>query len=216
MSDPEIMVGSVAPKLREEFPGLAVLTLSVAARPGRSPQDIKNRMGVMSSRFTGAKAIGLRLEPVPAAYRVFFRHIGIDPDERRTPAEQLALQRMHDGAYRSRGLPADALTIATAETGVPVLVLDHERVHGRLGFRLSEQDERLGGDERTLAGQQIVIADEQCALAVLFGDQAEGASVRRRTSRMLLAAVRVEGVPAISAEEALWTAAEVLGGPGLL
>lgn len=164
----------------------------------------------MSDRFTGGKAVTLRLEPVPSAYRTFFRQIGIDPDTRRTPAEELALRRMHDGGYRSRGLLEDALTIAVAETGVAVTALDAAEVVGTPGLRLSRRGERLGGDERPLTGPQIVLADEARALAVLFGDAAEGAAATRRTERVMLLGVGVRGVPTLMVEEALWAAAEAL------
>ena len=78
----------------------------------------------MSDRFTGAKAVQVRQQPVPWAYRVFFRQIGIDPDERRTPAEAVALERMRVGAFQSQNLLDDALLIATVETGVPLLAFD--------------------------------------------------------------------------------------------
>ena len=66
----------------------------------------------------------MRQEPVPWAYRVFFRHVGIDPDERRTPIEEIALERLQHGGFESRGLVDDALLIATLETGVPVVAFD--------------------------------------------------------------------------------------------
>jgi hypothetical protein len=47
-------------------------------------------------------------------------------------------------------------------------------------------------------------------VAVLFGDAAPDALPTRRTERIALAAVRVKSVPALSVEEALWSAAELL------
>jgi hypothetical protein len=66
------------------------------------------------------------------------------------------------------------------------------------------------GPTRPLSARQIVVADEDRALAVLFGEIAEDAGVTPETRRMHLAALRVKGVPAISVEEALWMAAETL------
>jgi hypothetical protein len=45
---------------------------------------------------------------------------------------------------------------------------------------------------------------------LLFGDFAAGVAPSKATSRITLAAVRVKGVPAVSVEEALWSAAELL------
>src|SRR5215216_7789889 len=105
-------------------------------------------MKMLSNRFTGARAVTLRQEPVPWAYRVFFRQVGIDPDERRTPIEQIAIDRLTHGGFKAVGRVEDALLIATLETAVPVLAFDAERLEGELGLRLTKPRERLGGDGR--------------------------------------------------------------------
>jgi DNA/RNA-binding domain of Phe-tRNA-synthetase-like protein len=156
----------------------------------------------------------MRQDPVPWAYRVFFRQVGIDPDVHRTPAESVALERLTHGGFRSRSLVDDALTIAVAETGVPVIALDGERVGEALGLRLAEPRERLAGSGRPLPSGQIVIADERRSLAVLFADVAEECGVTPSSERMVLVAVRVKGVPEISIEEALLTAVETMETPG--
>ena len=58
------------------------------------------------------------------AHRVFFRHVGLDPDVVRTPVEAVALRRMTEGGLRPRGLIDDALTVAVLETGVGVWAFD--------------------------------------------------------------------------------------------
>ena len=210
--DLELERGWIDRDLGEEFPELALRVVTVEAAPGRSPRAVKHRLRILSDRYTGGKAVNLRQEPIPWAYRVFFRQIGIDPDDRRTPAEEAALQRMKLGGFRSANVLDDALTIATVETGVAVMALDADRVEGPIGLRLSRAGERLGGgaDGRTMSAQQIVIADAARALAVLFGDVADETGVNPPTKRMLLVAVQVKGVPEVSVEEALWTVAEVL------
>jgi DNA/RNA-binding domain of Phe-tRNA-synthetase-like protein len=202
--------GWVADPLREEFPELGIFHATVNARSGRSPKPVKERLRQMSDRFTGPKAVQTRQHPVPWAYRVFFRQIGIDPDDQRPPAEAVALERMRAGAFHSRNLLDDALLIATVETGVPVLAFDADRVEDSIGLRLADEGERLGERGRTVRGGQIVVADELRPLAVLFGDMAPGRGVNSETVRMLLATVRVKGVPDVSVEEALWTVADIL------
>ena len=66
---------------------------------------MRRRLRDLSDRFYGSQAIRLRERPIPWAYRVFFRQIGLDPDRTRTPVEQLALDRLHDGGFKSNGLP---------------------------------------------------------------------------------------------------------------
>ena len=204
--------GWIDPELAAEFPHLRLHVLAIEAVPGRSPIEVKQRLRQLSNRYTGGKAVNLRQEPVPWAYRVFFRQVGIDPDDHRTPAEALALRRMEHGSFRSQNLLDDAITIAVVETGVPIVAFDADRVEGELGLRLAGDREDLGGDGRPLSTRQLVVADETRSLAVLFGDMAEGRGVQPETKRMLLCAVQVKGVPDVSVEEALWTVAEIVTG----
>jgi DNA/RNA-binding domain of Phe-tRNA-synthetase-like protein len=210
-ADPPLRDGWVATELAGEFPELGLVVTAVDGADGRTARAVRERLRLLANRVTGARAVTLRQEPVPSAYRVFFRQVGIDPDERRTPIEQIALDRLIDGGFKSRGRVRDAVLIATLETGVPLVAFDAERVDGDLGLRLTGTGELLGGDGRALAGGQLAIADGSRALAVLFGDAAEDALPTRATERIALAAVRVKGVPAVSVEEALWDAAETLG-----
>ena len=205
-----IETGWVDADLEVEFPELRLRWIEHEGGSGRTPPEIKERLRGLSDRYTGGKAVHLRQEPIPWAYRVFFRQVGIDPDDHRTPAEQAALDRMKHGAFRSRNLLDDALVIATVETGVPVMALDADRVTPPLGLRLSHEGERLGEGGRPLSVRQIVVADPDRSVAVLFGDIAEDRGVDPETKRMLLCSVQVKGVPEISVEEALWTVTEVL------
>jgi DNA/RNA-binding domain of Phe-tRNA-synthetase-like protein len=204
--------GWVGDELAAEFPELGLVHATLSARSGRSPDAVKERLRAMSDRFTGPKAVQVRQQPVPWAYRVFFRQIGIDPDQRHTPAEAVALERMRAGAFASQNLLDDALLIATVETGVPLLAYDAARLDGAPGLRLALAGERLGADGRELRGGEIVVADEARPVAVLFGDTAERCGVHPDTEGVLLAAVQVKGVPDVSVEEALWIAAETLAG----
>jgi DNA/RNA-binding domain of Phe-tRNA-synthetase-like protein len=206
--EPELHQGFVDATLRSEFPELGLVYTELPVRPQRSPQSVRARLRTASDRFTGPKAVALRQQPIPWAYRVFFRHVGIDPDERRTPIEAIALERMRAGGFQSQNLVDDALLLATLETGVPVLAFDAAAVDGPLGLRVSAGDEQLG--ELPLSAGQVVVADAARALAVLFGDTAEGCGVQWSSSRMVLGAVRVKGVPDVSVEEALWVAAETV------
>jgi DNA/RNA-binding domain of Phe-tRNA-synthetase-like protein len=208
----ETRTGWVAAEVRAELPGLGLLSTIVDARPRRTPRTVARRLWTLSNRYTGGRAITMRQEPVPRAYRAFFRQIGLDPDERRTPVEEAVLERMRRGGFRVRGLPDDALLAATVDTGVPVLALDADRVEGEVGIRLAARRERLGAGERApaLVPGQLLLADPVCALGVLFGELADGVAPSRPTERMLLVAARVAGVPEVIAEEALWIAAELL------
>jgi DNA/RNA-binding domain of Phe-tRNA-synthetase-like protein len=205
VSEPPLVEGEVAPELAEEWPGLRLASTTFAFVPGKSPPELRERLRLLSDRFRGPQAIALRKQPIPQAYRIFFRHIGLEPDERRVPVEALVLERMKHGGFRSRNLLDDAITIAVMETSVPVWALDAAAVEGGLRLRAAEAGEGLPRG-------RLVVACETRPLAVLFDDVGPDAGVTERTREMVLFSVAVPGVPPIHVEEALWTVWDIVAG----
>jgi DNA/RNA-binding domain of Phe-tRNA-synthetase-like protein len=205
----ELVDGWVEPELAEEFPELSLLHTGLDVRPTRSPPEVRHRLRMLADRYTGGKVVHMRQDPVPWAYRVFSRQVGIDPDHDRTPVEAVALRRLKQGGLHSENLVDDALTIAIAETGVPLVALDAGRVEGELGLRLARAGETLDGS-RPLSDRQLVMADTARPVAVVLGDVSLDAGVTPETERMTVCALGVKGVPRMSLEEALWSAAETL------
>jgi DNA/RNA-binding domain of Phe-tRNA-synthetase-like protein len=191
--EPEIRRGFVADDVAAEHPGLWLAWTEVAAAPAPTPRELRDRLRRMADRMTGAEAIVMRQREVPHAHRVFFRHIGLDPDVVRTPVEALVLRRMTEGGLRPQGWIADALTVAVLETGVGVWAFD-----GVVGVPLIEE-----------ADGRLVLSDEHGALAPLFG-QPERAVVSKATRRVALVAIAVPGVADLFVHEALWTAWDIL------
>jgi DNA/RNA-binding domain of Phe-tRNA-synthetase-like protein len=207
--DLELVNGWVERELAEEFPELSLVHARVETGARRSPREVKQRLRMLADRYTGGKVVHMRQDPVPWAYRVFSRQVGIDPDHDRTPVEAVALRRLKQGGLHSESLVDDALTIAIAETGVPLLALDADRVHAELGLRLARAGEELAG-VRPLSARQLVVADADRPVALVLGEVGHDAGVTPDTERMVLCALGVKGVPRISLEEALWCAAETL------
>jgi DNA/RNA-binding domain of Phe-tRNA-synthetase-like protein len=205
----QLAEGWVEEELAGDFPELGLVHAPLVARPRKSPHDVKERLRRLADRYTGAKVIHMRQDSVPWAYRVFSRQVGIDPDTDRTPVEAIAVERLRHGGLKSENLVDDALTIAIAETGVPVFALDADKLVGELGLRLAASGEQLAG-VRPLSDRQLVVADELRPVAIVLGEVAHDAGVTWDTQRMTLCALRVKGVPPIAVEEALWMAAETL------
>lgn len=217
MAGTEIEHGAVDRALAEELPGLGIAWVGVDARTGRSPAPVRRRLRELASRIAGAKVVESRQDSVPWAYRVLWRRLGVDPDVDPTPIEGLMLQRLRHGGLRSHGLAADAAVLATLETGVPVIVLDAAAVEGGLRLRPAGRGESLGGDaEAPLRVGEIVYADARRPLARITGQVADDCLPGRGTTAMLACALAAGGVAAIAVEEALWTAADVLGCGGTL
>jgi DNA/RNA-binding domain of Phe-tRNA-synthetase-like protein len=190
--EPEIRRGLVAPAVAAEHPGLWLAWTDVAVTPGPTPRELRERLRRMADRMHGAEAIAMRQRDVPHAHRVFFRHIGLDPDIVRTPIEALVVRRMTEGGLRPQGLLADALNVAVLETGVGVWAFD-----GLVGAPRIEDD------------GQLVLADENGRVALLFGEP-ERAAPTKATRRVALVAVGVPGVADVYVHEALWTAWDIL------
>jgi DNA/RNA-binding domain of Phe-tRNA-synthetase-like protein len=208
----EPALGWCAREVEEDLPELRVLSAEVQLHGKRaltasSPKEIRERLRDMSNRVRGARAVAIRREPVPAAYRVFFRQIGLDPDVVRTPIEAAVLERMLHGGFLSGGLLRDVLLIALVDTGVPVWALDAESVDGPIGIRASREGELLGRFEGApaLPAGRLVIADASAALGILFGELAPQHEAKADSRRLMLFAVQVAGVPELFVEEALWT-----------
>jgi DNA/RNA-binding domain of Phe-tRNA-synthetase-like protein len=208
--DPPPRQGWVAPQLTAEFPGLGIAWVEVDGRPGKSPEPVRRRLRMLSDRFYGSHAIRLRERPIPWSYRVFFRQIGIDPDRTPVPVERLAIERLREGTFRSRGLPRDALTIAIVETGVALRAFDADRLSGTLCIREAAPGESLAGRPGELTQGTLTIADEAGPVAVLFGPAAEGHRVESASRRIAVAATQVNGVPQMAVQEALWMAAATI------
>jgi DNA/RNA-binding domain of Phe-tRNA-synthetase-like protein len=194
--DPVLVAAAIHPLVAAEHPGLRVWTARVAARPGRTPPELRDRLRLLADRLRGPQAVAMRSKPVPWAYRVLFRHLGIDPDVVRTPLEALVLDRLMHGGFTTGGMPEDALALATLETGVPVYAADAARVGS---LRLAPA-----------ADGRLTLADERGAVALLFEPPLPERATGRDTRAILLIAIQAPGVEDIYVEEAMWTAAAAM------
>ena len=205
--------GWIDAEVAADFPDLELTELSVPVGTGPSRPEVAERLRYLSRRMSGAEAVAFRTRPVPQAYRVLFRHLGLDPDEQRPPGEAVVVERLIKGEYAADNLLDDALNVAVAETGVPVWAVDEAALDGPLGIRPARAGETLGTGEfaNELPAGRLVVADAVAPVGVLFGLHAPSHRVTRATEASRLFSIRAPSVPAIHIEEALWIAAECLG-----
>ncbi|HEU4974335.1 MAG TPA: hypothetical protein VFT50_04555 [Baekduia sp.] len=210
--EPTLVDGEVEPALAAELPGLRVRWTVVEGAPSRTPRGVRERLAALSSRLRGPEAIALRQRPIPHAYRVFFRHLGLDPDVERTPAEAVVVERLLAGGLGTGRAVEDAVALAIAETGVAVCALDEDAVAGALVVRAARPGEALDHDRHAddLAPGVLVLADERGPVGVLLGRLSDCHAAGRRTALVRLVATAVPGVPDAHVDEALWLAASAL------
>ena len=104
--------GVVAPELSAEFPGLRLRWTALDARVRGSSPETRRRLRELSDRYLGAGVVAMRTQPIPHAYRAFFRQVGVDPDAARIPSEEAAVRRLIAGQFVSSNLVDDARLIA--------------------------------------------------------------------------------------------------------
>ena len=174
---------------------------------------------------------------MPAAYRVFFRHIGLDPDVAPTPIEEAMLARMLQGGFISSNLLADALLIALVDTGVPVWALAAAAVDGPLGIRASRAGEPFGARSAPAASHQpacryarrlparasasasllpvgrLVVADALARSRCYSARSLPATPPASVAGEVVLFSLQVPGVPSLHVEEALWMSSSMLKGP---
>jgi hypothetical protein len=210
--------GAVDPAVAAELPGLRLDWLAVTVAPGSGTARSRSRSGsgsrgahverlrALSDRYRGATVIAIRTQPIPRAYRTFYRQIGLDPDIERIPSERAAMERLLHGGFRPSDAISDACLIAVLETGVPVWALDAAAVDPDppgLGIGLADGTGAPPGS--------LVVRDRRIVHAPLFGSPLAGHAPGPSAPIVVLYTLAVSGVPQIHVDEALWTAADLLG-----
>jgi len=197
-------------ELETEFPGLRADWLSCHCSDHRCDSGVGERLARLASRFSGRQAIELRQQQVPAAYRSFFRQLGLDPDQQPTPIEQAVLGRLLSGGNLPQDRISDGLLLALLETSVPVVAFDAALVSSPVTIRGAERGEVVAG-----AGAEtgtLLLADTEQPLCQLFSPPAAPVAAGPKSERLLLVAVIVPGVSAIASDEALTIAAAAISG----
>jgi DNA/RNA-binding domain of Phe-tRNA-synthetase-like protein len=200
----------VSGDLAAEFPGLRADWLICQCSDHSCDPGVGERLALLASRFNGRQALELRQQQVPAAYRSFFRQVGIDPEQQPTPIEQAVLGRLLSGGNLPQDRISDGLLLALLETSVPVVAFEAGVVAPPISIRGAEQGELVAGDE--IEPGALILADGQRPLCQLFSAPEPPFAPAAKSERLLLVAVVVPGVSEIASDEALNIAAAAISG----
>jgi hypothetical protein len=133
--DPRLFPVAIDPRVSDEHPGLRVWTASVPAGAGRTRPSCATGCGCWQTASAAPRRS--RCGPGRCLGRTACSTAisGSTPDVTRTPVEELAVERLLKGRFSARGLPEDALALATLETGVPVYAVDAAGSPARWSWR---------------------------------------------------------------------------------
>ena len=196
--------------VKAEFPDLRAEWLACTCGDHRCDRGVGERLAMLASRLNGRQALELRQQQVPAAYRSFFRQVGLDPDQQLTPIEQAVLGRLFSGGNLPQDRISDALLLALLETSVPVFAFDAAFVSPPIKIRSAGLDEVLEGV--AVEPGALIVADSQRPLCQLFSPPQPPVAAGAASDQLLLVAILVPGVSAIAGDEALTIAAEAISG----
>lgn len=188
-------MSQIAAALQDDFPDLDLVETVAAVAVSR--HDTQARLRRLDQRVDGRRALAMRTEPVPRAYRAFARQIGLDGEADAGTLAALLRARIVRGTLPSTCPVADVCTIAMIETGVPVWGLDGQRVVGPL--RIETADDL-----------SLVVREAERVVAPLLGAPVDPLATTTDTRVARLYAIVVAGVPRATVLEALWVAEQAL------
>ena len=220
------MAVRIAPKLRDAFPGLKVVSGrvdNVEVRP--VDPELERLKEEISSRVRQSYSLSsLKDGETFRAYRDFFWRIGVDPTKTRPAAEAL-IRRI----LRGRPIPrintlVDAYNVASVKTEVAIAAFDAAKLSGPLTLRFAVEGERFMGigmpKPVTLKGGEVVISDGVKLVAVYPYRDSDDSKITERTRSALLIACGVPGISEerlrLAVEESLNLITKFCGGRKLL
>lgn len=204
MADVDAEDGWIDHTVAREFPALRLRYAVIDAGPTVSPVELRQRLDDLSTRFRAHKAMELPTRPIPSAYRVFLRQVGLDPEAHPSPIEAVTRDRILRGNFPTTHRLADALTVATVESQIAISVLDAELLDLPLGIRAVRAE-----DSTELPVGTLVVADANGPAAELLGEPEPHCFVGANTTRTAVMALGVEGIADWMLDDALWRVAEI-------
>jgi DNA/RNA-binding domain of Phe-tRNA-synthetase-like protein len=179
--------------------------------------DLADELNELRDQWRGNDPNRVRSHPQIAAYREFFRRIGLDPDET-PPSIQMLVERFllpEDSPAWPRIHPiVDATNVAAVETVVPLGVFDAAALDGSLRLALTEGGESfhpIGADEpTTLPSDILVFRDDTAVLSQFAYRDSVKQKITASTEEVWVLGCAVEGITRETVGSGLARALELL------
>jgi DNA/RNA-binding domain of Phe-tRNA-synthetase-like protein len=148
--------------------------------------------GLRAALPDGAAAPVARSEELRAAVRALLRHGGYRPTGRGKPSAEYLVRAAGEERLSSINLPVDACNVVSLHSGLPISVVDLDRVRPPLAIRIAPPDAsyvfNASGQEIALGGLLCLFdADGPCANAVKDAQRTKTSPETRRTLSVLWA-----------------------------
>ncbi|RLI62073.1 MAG: hypothetical protein DRO93_02405 [Candidatus Thorarchaeota archaeon] len=140
----------------------------------------------------------LKDDPVFRSYRDLYWTFGMDPTKLRVSSEALVRRVLNGHNLWRVNNVVDVANLASAYHGLPIGLIDEDRLDGELVVRTAKRGEvfrRIGGKELVCRGREIVLAD--ASKIVCFGFATHDADYTKVTSETTSVLLLIYGAPVV-------------------
>ncbi|MEE8401182.1 MAG: phenylalanine--tRNA ligase beta subunit-related protein [Candidatus Hydrothermarchaeaceae archaeon] len=203
-------------KVRGKFPDLEVRLKSVGGitieRESDALEKLKSQVAREVKETYDLET--LKDDPDFRKYRDFFWKIDIDPTKIRPASEALIRRILQGKTLPTINTGVDAYNLASIKSSVPLAAFDKGKLKGELSMMFANGGEEFFGIGmkrlKILAGNEIIIKDEEKLIAIYPYRDADDSKVTFDTKEILLMSCGVPGVTSEKLEEAVNLAGEYL------
>lgn len=203
-------------RVRGKFPDLEVRLKSVSGITIGGESDALEKLKSQVTREVKEtyNLETLKDDPHFRKYRDFFWKIDIDPTKIRPASEALIRRILQGKTLPTINTGVDAYNLASIKSTVPLAAFDKEKLKGELSMMFAKGGEEFLGigmkGPKILAGNEIIIKDEEKLVAIYPYRDADDSKVTLDTKEILLMSCGVPGVTSEKLDEAVNLAGEYL------
>lgn len=185
----------ISKEVKQKFPDLELVLLPVNNCIVRKDQSVINEADLIQE-LALVKQPGFFDLPYFAAFRNFYKQIGLNPELEPPAAENLFRTYLRKNQFSRINNIVDASNLASIKTFVPLGVFDTDKIKGNLVLRYTESGEEfrpLGGRVEILPEGIITISDEEKLFSKFPYRDSVHAAITDKTKNVLIIADKIKG-----------------------